>query len=148
MKNEVQFGIQEFILGGISEFTILQEAFGGKRAVEAKYKVKKSYNNSNMYFVYTQETSRGDMMYHGYIIKNTQGFKYFRAKTLKFASEYYNESAMTALSWVLAHAGRLPAVVHVLHHGRCSRCGRKLTDSESLRYGLGPECRRKMGLNW
>lgn len=29
------------------------------------------------------------------------------------------------------------------HSGRCGRCGRLLTDPESIRCGLGPHCRRK-----
>ena len=28
--------------------------------------------------------------------------------------------------------------------GRCGRCNRHLTDEESRRVGLGPECRRRM----
>ena len=27
------------------------------------------------------------------------------------------------------------------HTGRCIKCGRKLTDLESIRYGMGPNCR-------
>lgn len=146
MKNEVLFGVREFILGGISEFTILQEATRGRAAVEARYMIKRNYNNSNMYFVYTQELSQGKMMYHGYIIQETEGVRFLQPKSLKFPAQYYNQGAMVALNWVLMHADRLPPVVHVLHHGRCSRCGRKLTDTESLQWGLGPECRRKMGL--
>lgn len=146
MENEVLFGIREFILGGSSEFTILQEAVGNKKAVAVKYQVRRNYNNSNMYFVYTQELSQGKMAYHGYITREVEGIRFLQAKTLKFPAQYYNRNAMVALNWVLAHADRLPPVVHVLHHGRCSRCGRKLTDTESLQCGLGPECRKKMGL--
>lgn len=29
------------------------------------------------------------------------------------------------------------------HFGRCGRCGRTLTDPESIQIGLGPECRRR-----
>lgn len=38
-------------------------------------------------------------------------------------------------------AGRLEAVLAKL--GRCRRCGRTLTDPESVQYGLGPDCRGK-----
>ena len=36
--------------------------------------------------------------------------------------------------------GVLPEALRVLHHGRCGRCGRKLTTPESIRLGLGPVC--------
>jgi len=34
----------------------------------------------------------------------------------------------------------LPGVVH------CSRCGRRLTDPQSIRRGYGPECAQKLGI--
>jgi Family of unknown function (DUF6011) len=34
----------------------------------------------------------------------------------------------------------------VLHTGRCSVCNRKLKDPESIEYGIGPECRKNIGL--
>lgn len=34
----------------------------------------------------------------------------------------------------------------VHHEGRCGKCGRKLTVPESVEQGIGPECRKAMGL--
>lgn len=35
----------------------------------------------------------------------------------------------------------------IIHHeGRCGRCGRRLTTPESCEIGIGPECRKLMGL--
>ena len=34
----------------------------------------------------------------------------------------------------------LPEGYKVQHEGRCGRCGRKLTNPESIAIGLGPEC--------
>lgn len=39
--------------------------------------------------------------------------------------------------------GRFPSGVEVRHDGRCSRCGRALTDPESIDVGMGPICRAK-----
>lgn len=36
------------------------------------------------------------------------------------------------------------ADVEVWHHGRCSRCGRLLTDNESVARGLGPVCAERV----
>jgi hypothetical protein len=50
-----------------------------------------------------------------------------------------------ALDWTLAKlaAGAMPDVLEVWHEGRCGRCGRALTDPESIETGLGPICRGK-----
>lgn len=38
----------------------------------------------------------------------------------------------------------IPDYVHILHDGRCGKCGRRLTDAESIQLGIGPECRKKL----
>ena len=34
--------------------------------------------------------------------------------------------------------------MEIYHEGVCSVCGRKLTNPKSIKYGIGPECRRKL----
>jgi hypothetical protein len=38
----------------------------------------------------------------------------------------------------------IPEGYKIQHAGRCGRCSRRLTDPESLRIGLGPECSGKI----
>ena len=135
----VNENILAFIFGSKAEFTILQEAINGKKEVSVRYRVSQSKNNKDLYFVSTQPLGNTEIVYHGYIY----GGNYYKAKTLKFDPTLYNNSAIKALLWVLSKGDNLPTVVHVLHHGKCSRCGRKLKDIESLRCGMGPECRKK-----
>lgn len=47
-----------------------------------------------------------------------------------------------AFGWTWAHltAGRMPETLTVWHEGRCGKCGRRLTDPESIASGLGPIC--------
>jgi len=40
----------------------------------------------------------------------------------------------------------LPNGYRLYHSGRCGRCGRQLTVPESIKAGIGPECRKAMGL--
>lgn len=51
-----------------------------------------------------------------------------------------------ALRWYLdcLRKGSVPCTAKVSHAGKCGHCSRQLTDPESLRTGLGPECRRKI----
>lgn len=53
-----------------------------------------------------------------------------------------------ALEWALPYltTGKsLPEPAEVWHEGRCGRCGRALTDPESIARGLGPECWEILG---
>lgn len=36
--------------------------------------------------------------------------------------------------------------MRVYHQGRCGKCGRVLTDPKSIKCGIGPHCRKKLGL--
>lgn len=43
--------------------------------------------------------------------------------------------------WSMATSGRAwPPSLVILHEGECGKCGRPLTDPESIRTGLGPVC--------
>lgn len=138
MTNEITEDILAFIFGGKAEFTILQESINGKKEVSVRYRVSLS-KDGNVYFVSTQPLDSVDLSYHGYLYKG----RYYKGKKFDFNPGDYNTPAIHALLWVLSKGDNLPSVVHVLHHGKCSRCGRKLKDLESLQCGMGPECRKK-----
>lgn len=137
MQNEIREGILAFILGGNASFTIVQD----KGNIQAKYNVRKS-KDSNLYFISTS-TDNGKMEYQGYITRND--LYHIKAGNKGKANEERNSKNIKALLWVMWHANDLPKSVHVLHHGRCSVCGRKLTDAISLSYGIGPTCRERLG---
>lgn len=140
-SNEVVENIKDFILGGNAEFTLLQEkSERSKRTIQVKYRVKAN-NNRSCWFVYT-ETDNGKMLYRGFL-RPDLSFELGKKgrENLDKDTEYY----VNALLWVLNRKGSLPSEVHIYHHGRCSVCGRKLTDAESLRCGIGPTCRKKIG---
>lgn len=48
-------------------------------------------------------------------------------------------------SWKAIITGKVPDSLIILHKGRCSYCGRPLSDAESLMKGLGPVCRKNLG---
>ena len=141
---EITTGIKEFILGGDARFTILQEATDKTPSYQVKYRVKNN-GNDTCWFVSTELFFNNDLFsdgkkltYQGYL-KRDLSFN-IGAKGV----EDYNQKAINGLIWVLTHADKLPRAVHIYHHGRCSVCGRKLTDAESLRCGIGPTCRKRV----
>ena len=57
--------------------------------------------------------------------------------------------SMKVLRWALrvVHGlTPLPDGYNIRHEGKCSCCGRTLTEPESLECGIGPICRGRMGL--
>lgn len=42
--------------------------------------------------------------------------------------------------WKRVISRAVPDNIHILHLGRCSICGRELTDAQSLERGIGPIC--------
>lgn len=132
MKNEVWDNIDKFIFGGNAEFTVLQEDPNSGKPTYAKYRVSQCKNSPNLYFVHTERLGNKELEFHGTLRFDKFGkCSYYKGKRVN--DLYYNEKAVKALIWILANCikGLLP-YVHVLHHGKCSRCGRKLIDAVSL----------------
>lgn len=50
--------------------------------------------------------------------------------------------ACEAFSWLWGNLSRdvMPPQVEVMHIGSCGRCGKQLTNPQSIDRGLGPEC--------
>lgn len=149
---EITENIKEFILGGKADFTILQETTEKAKEQQYKYRVTipkdTTPETTSVWYVSAEldETNSGvekdgkNLKYQGYL-KRDLSFN-IGAKGI----EDYNQKSINGLVWVLRHSSNLPSVVHIYHHGKCSVCGRKLTDAKSLRCGVGPTCRKRVGI--
>ena len=149
---EITENVREFILGGKADFTIFQDYTEKTSPIQYKYLVKSNNNqNPTCWFVSTEVvegepipehlyTTGRNCVYQGYL-KRDGSFN-----VGKKGMQNYNESAINGLLWCIRHADNLPSVVHIYHHGKCSVCGRKLTDAKSLRCGIGPTCRKRVGV--
>ena len=149
---EVTENIKEFILGGRANFTILQEATENTKELQYKYKVTIPRDckptDTKVWYVSAELDNRlmpveldgKNLVYQGYL-KRDLSFN-VGAKGI----DDYNQSSISGLIWVLKHASSMPSQVHIYHHGKCSVCGKKLTDAKSLRCGIGPTCRKRVGI--
>lgn len=149
---EITENIKEFILGGKADFTILQEGTDKTKEQQYKYRItipKDSEPSTTQVWYVSAEldtTNSGvekdgkNLKYQGYLKRDLS----FNIGTKGI--EDYNQKSINGLIWVLKHSNNLPSVVHIYHHGKCSVCGRKLTDAKSLRCGVGPTCRKKVGI--
>ena len=149
---EITESVREFILGGKAEFTIYQEGTEHSKAQQYKYRITipsdRTPSDTNVWFVSAELTepcsdftSAGKHLTYQGFLRRDLSFN-IGAKGV----EDYNKRAINGLIWVLNHANSLPSAVHIYHHGKCSVCGKKLTDAKSLRCGVGPTCRKKVGI--
>ncbi len=67
-------------------------------------------------------------------------------RSSKFAVEDLPVKVFKFVVRCLAGRQTLPEGYAIQHEGRCCCCGKKLTDPESIRLGIGPECRRHHAL--
>lgn len=128
--------IVNFLLGGRCECVIrntdTQNSF--------KYIINVSgvSEDRGMFFVYVYKDNK--KVYAGFIRCSKDGFTYGQGKKGLLTE---NDIEVKALMYVLKNSLRLPSCVEVMHTGKCSRCGRKLTNPESINIGLGPDCVKK-----
>lgn len=138
---------KQFVLAGNAIFTV-QNADGSYYT----FKVIKK-DNSEVYpvcwlsFLLVAPDNHNSYAYIGTINSNNGHV------TLTKASRYTRDSIpFKALSWALKmiwekrwdNVDRQRAQIR--HEQSCGRCGRPLTTPESLDCGIGPECRKMMGM--
>ena len=146
MENEVTEGILDFMLSGKAEFLIFQEP-----DKKFKYSIKRAdgryldniFNGARTWFVKVEDIDTRKVSYQGYLHRD------FGSDNLKFTVDEKkckepNIQAINGLMWVIRRVNSLPEVVHVIHYGKCSVCGRPLSDLKSIHCGIGPKCREKI----
>jgi len=123
-----------FIFGGKATFTLRSLKTGD----HITFKVTKAKDKGDLFFIKARRNTdaEGGFNYLAYFSKNT-------LRTSKKSKPLGN--ALTALEWTLGNLmeGRLPSTLQVWHEGKCAKCGRALTDPDSLARGFGPECWKK-----
>ena len=126
-----------FILSGRARFTLVSD----RTKTRYTYRVSVSKDQPDLWFasVLSGPDNATDYVYLGGIRGGDR--RLFAGRAGKPASGSY-----MALDWTLRHLaqGSVPDALEIWHEGRCGRCGRALTDPESIRSGYGPECRGKM----
>jgi hypothetical protein len=129
--NRVDF--LNFILGGNAHVTFKNVNTGNRFT----YRIRKS-KNSQVYFVGVLCGSDNENAY-SYIgvISDNKTFRWTKASKIKA-----DAPSVLVFNYVFSHilADNLPQIIEIWHEGRCGRCGRLLTDPDSIASGFGPIC--------
>jgi len=133
---------KDFVLAGKSLFTV-SNGKGQHYTFKITKREHEQWGNKWFASVRTHQESR-NYRYIG-VVNPVSGVPH-----LTKASKYsQNSQEYRVLRWALDIVwGRrtLPPGYKIEHAGKCGRCGRTLTTPDSIRIGIGPECRGKMGL--
>ena len=130
--------IKKYALSGKAQITLFNEKTQNKVSMSFK-RGKGKY--SNIVHVRSEENR-----YIGFFsVEN--GEPNDLKTTYKTTLEEDSREVLTA-KWIVSkmRTEDYPDFIKVGHNGQCSKCGRELTDPESVKQGFGPICRKKMGI--
>jgi hypothetical protein len=122
----------EFLFAGRAVFTV-----SNNKGEHFTFKIAK-HNDKDMFFANVMSGGADVYTYMGVCDKLTG--KIFKGKN-GISSD---AKSVKVLEWairVVKGEAKIPADYDIQHSGVCGRCGRELTDPESLATGLGSTCR-------
>jgi hypothetical protein len=130
---------KEFILAGKAYFT----AQSDKTSAHLTYKVTKC-DDKNMYFI-SVNTDYEQYMFVGNLWTNKEltDFNFVKSKKLDPNKE---QLSVIVFQFIIDKylvnpiPPKAPNSITFYHHGKCARCGRKLTTPDSIKRGIGPQC--------
>lgn len=127
---------RDFILAGDARFTFVS----AKTGVRYTYRVTQPDEDTPHFVkVLTGSDNETDYTYLGVIFEEST----YRHGRLSRIGQNAPSAKAFAWAWQRIAAGELPESLEVFHEGRCGKCGRALTEPESISLGLGPICRAK-----
>jgi len=118
-----------------NRFTYRADCPQGEKQEEAKTLFLKLLTGSN------NET---DYQYFGFLRKDDHGFwSFVHGKKSRISAEALGVVAFSFCFENVFKSGQERPDLEFWHEGCCCRCGRLLTDPESVSTGIGPECRKR-----
>ena len=132
-----------FITSGHALFTLKSSKTGSRFTFRADCKHGEKQEEASLLFVklLTGSNNESDYQYFGYLRKQPDGsWNYQHGKKTRITPE---APGAQAFSFCFSHVF-MPGLerddLEFWHEGCCGRCGRLLTDPESVERGIGPEC--------
>jgi len=128
-----------YALAGNARLTLLSTKTGVRFTYRVRAKDVAQHVNDRLYFVsvLTGSDNESDYTYLGIICDGATTYRRGTKSTIGWEAP---SAKAFAYFWENVTAGILPTQLEVWHEGSCGRCGRPLTDPESIARGIGPVC--------
>lgn len=130
----------------------LSAIFGAKQNNGGSFTVKSKKTGKDLTFKIANKSWKGNTYTHvsvevGYLEFQYLGI-YFNGKIFHKKQLVKTQSA-DVIAWLIMHVqngnfDKLNNSVEVMHLGNCIRCGKTLTDAQSIERGLGSECAKNL----
>ena len=133
-----------FFTAGRAVFTVDNGGYKGRPRKHLTFKiVKKTLGHRARYFAfYRTQRGEGNWTYLGEVNSFKLECRPTKSSQLTLAAPEFK-----AINWAMGMVAvdkEPPGEAVIMHAGMCGRCGRELTDPESIRRGFGPECFKKI----
>jgi hypothetical protein len=134
-----------FVLGGKAIFTVSNDK-GEHFTYRVNSKKDKKDETKRVYFVglLTGPDNLRDYSYMGLLLQDEMRLLITKGSKFQGCPKSVNVFRWT-MSLILAERD-FPEGYNCQHAGRCCRCAKTLTDPDSIEIGIGPDCRKKMGI--
>lgn len=134
---------RRFMLAGNARITLVSRATGQRFTFEVKAPRDSEPLTASTFFVavLTGPNNESDYSYLGTIFRSEPS-RFVHGKKSKIGVDAPSSRAF-AWAWAKIVDHEIPASLEIWHEGTCGRCGRALTDPESIETGLGPVCMEK-----
>lgn len=133
----------EVLLAGNSEFIL----HSTKTNEDFRFKLckQKKKDNANEFIYFVNYWLNGEYVYAGLLWFTESEAKFSTGKNGKMPA---NSKEIKSLLFVINKLFNQETVqfLEIYHTGRCSKCGKKLTDLDSMLTGLGPTCSKNLGI--
>jgi hypothetical protein len=128
----------KFFSAGRAVFTV-----DNGKGTHYTYRIGRRNENQPLFVgLLTGQNNESDYTYMGVYSPENQSVR------LTAKSKYTEDTQpVKVIRWALkqvAEGKELPVGYSIKHEGRCCRCGRTLTTTESIEQGFGPECAKHM----
>lgn len=130
--------VEQFILGGDSEFTIESKS----TEKHYTYRVKPAGRDRALYWMYVMVAPQEFQYAASMRPERDPQFSVTKGSAENFSNDSPSVAAFRWF-WGHLHAGHYDALssqAKFYHAGKCGRCRRTLTDPESIERGFGPYC--------
>jgi hypothetical protein len=130
--------------------SVIKDLLNSNEEFKATFTVKSLVTNKDYTFKIKRNIFNGKTYTHVYVEQNYLEFKhlgfYYNGAIIKNRS-IVNTPSANAIRWLLnsVHNNNPKLnMAEIYHLGKCLKCGRTLTDANSIELGLGSHCANKI----
>lgn len=132
--------IRSFMLAGKARFS-LRSIKTGKHFT---YRISKTKHENKWYVLVARGNVNKPNFFLGHIrLGSADGLPYFYKNQNHLPVEVFTH--LLPFEWFIHHLG--DTQLEFYHEGKCGKCGRALTDPESINRGIGPECAKQFAMS-